>query len=346
MTVSQSLGPSLLNMFSPPVTPHRASRPHTANPSATHTRDHSRSQSSAHPMPVTPHQQILRARLERVLHSAAVADEKNLKVSPRRASPAPAPRRYRSKTESNIPPSSSPSLFFHPPKRPSTPHTHHLSPPSPCKKSTSALPSPRSASRSASASLTSITPPLVPDDEDLHLHEPKSVLLTPPSTPSPHAFGLFRVSDWGYKIRCYDSNTPPEDDEEDDEDDDESCSSFYSSYKEGSSISSSAIHSSLPPPVSPSPKSRAFHPLSPASPHTSPTRPFNARRASAQCRAMEGYVSFANVEGLGAPADDDLHSSPVEVDNRGGRGSGLMSLAWGGGMMKKILGGGEKLVET
>lgn len=29
--------------------------------------------------------------------------------------------------------------------------------------------------------------------------------------------------------------------------------------------------------------------------------PFNARKASAQCRELTGYVSFASVEGLGAP---------------------------------------------
>lgn len=34
-----------------------------------------------------------------------------------------------------------------------------------------------------------------------------------------------------------------------------------------------------------------------------PRSPFNARTASAQCRLIEGYVSFAAVEGLGKPAD-------------------------------------------
>jgi len=32
---------------------------------------------------------------------------------------------------------------------------------------------------------------------------------------------------------------------------------------------------------------------------------FNARTASAMCRQIDGYVSFANVEGLGAPAEED-----------------------------------------
>lgn len=45
-----------------------------------------------------------------------------------------------------------------------------------------------------------------------------------------------------------------------------------------------------------------------------PTPPFNARVAAAQCKAMDGYVSFADIEGLGVPngevddadADDEV----------------------------------------
>ena len=36
-----------------------------------------------------------------------------------------------------------------------------------------------------------------------------------------------------------------------------------------------------------------------------PSPPFNARQAAAQCRAMDGYVSFANIEGLGIPEGSD-----------------------------------------
>ncbi|KAL0957008.1 hypothetical protein HGRIS_003109 [Hohenbuehelia grisea] len=55
--------------------------------------------------------------------------------------------------------------------------------------------------------------------------------------------------------------------------------------------------------LSPSPMSthaRPHHAPS-TSPFPSPTKPFNARRASAQCREMQGYVSFGDVEGLGGP---------------------------------------------
>lgn len=189
-----------------------------------------------------------------------------------------------------------------------------------------------SASRSGKRSCTGTTPPLVPDDDEGSGGEARLSLLTPPATPSPPGFGLFQVSDWGYKVRCYDRT--PEDDEDDDEEDDESCSSSYSSYREGSSISSSALRSSFAQPPA---KAPLYPKLSPGSPHT-PSRPFNARRASAQCRAIEGYVSFANVEGLGVPPDDAGAASPQE---RGGKGV----FGWGGGVVRKILGGGGEKEE-
>lgn len=42
---------------------------------------------------------------------------------------------------------------------------------------------------------------------------------------------------------------------------------------------------------------------SPLTPPPSP--PFNARVAAAQCRTMDGYISFANIEGLGVPDGSD-----------------------------------------
>ncbi|KAJ7244959.1 hypothetical protein C8J57DRAFT_1680452 [Mycena rebaudengoi] len=55
-----------------------------------------------------------------------------------------------------------------------------------------------------------------------------------------------------------------------------------------------------------------------------PPRPlFNARKASAQCRRLEGYVSFAAVEGLGeppspAPSSASTSTSDEEEDGKGG----------------------------
>ncbi|RPD78099.1 hypothetical protein L226DRAFT_520548 [Lentinus tigrinus ALCF2SS1-7] len=45
---------------------------------------------------------------------------------------------------------------------------------------------------------------------------------------------------------------------------------------------------------------------SPLTPPPSP--PFNARQAAAQCRAMDGYISFATIEGLGVPEGSDEES--------------------------------------
>lgn len=81
-------------------------------------------------------------------------------------------------------------------------------------------------------------------------------------------------------------------------------------------------------------------------PSPSPTtKPFNARKASTQCRAIQGYVSFASVEGLGEPP---LVGDEFDDDGERGKGKGEMggipflplgmwnaALVW-----RKFLGGG------
>ncbi|OSX65838.1 hypothetical protein POSPLADRAFT_1031092 [Postia placenta MAD-698-R-SB12] len=77
----------------------------------------------------------------------------------------------------------------------------------------------------------------------------------------------------------------------------------------------------LRPPGTPSrqrasPTSSHSSGVSPLTPPPSP--PFNARTAAEQCKAMDGYVSFATIEGLGVPEgyeDDDN-----EDDDGNGRG--------------------------
>lgn len=55
------------------------------------------------------------------------------------------------------------------------------------------------------------------------------------------------------------------------------------------------------------------HPSSPrlnpqlATPPPTPPSPFNAYIAAAQCRAMDGYVSFSTIEGLGVPEGEDYN---------------------------------------
>ncbi|KAJ7071972.1 hypothetical protein C8F01DRAFT_1102021 [Mycena amicta] len=63
---------------------------------------------------------------------------------------------------------------------------------------------------------------------------------------------------------------------------------------------------------------------------------FNARKASAQCRQLEGYVSFAAVEGLGEPpspgpslGEDDEEELPERRRKRGSLGAGIVGL-WRG----------------
>ncbi|KAF7358023.1 hypothetical protein MVEN_00849400 [Mycena venus] len=64
-------------------------------------------------------------------------------------------------------------------------------------------------------------------------------------------------------------------------------------------------------------------------PHDGEPRPtFNARKASAQCRQLEGYVSFAAVEGLGEPPspgpDGDLDDEDASKRKRGSLGAGIV----------------------
>ena len=51
-----------------------------------------------------------------------------------------------------------------------------------------------------------------------------------------------------------------------------------------------------------------------------PTPPFNARIAAEQCKAMDGYVSFADIEGLGVPEgeNDELDADEVTKRQRAG----------------------------
>ena len=61
-----------------------------------------------------------------------------------------------------------------------------------------------------------------------------------------------------------------------------------------------------------------------SSSHATGTSTFNARKASERCRMMEGYVSFASVEGLGMPPDGvDDEDKDEEKDREDKRGRGL-----------------------
>lgn len=66
--------------------------------------------------------------------------------------------------------------------------------------------------------------------------------------------------------------------------------------------------------------------VSPLTPPPTPQSLFDARAAAAQCRAMNGYVSFANVQGLGVPggAEDDVDAS--EEDKGRGRWWGFLPM--------------------
>lgn len=75
---------------------------------------------------------------------------------------------------------------------------------------------------------------------------------------------------------------------------------YYASHPSYGAVS---LPPHSPPPQTP-PHFSVGHHFVPQSEPNSPspsTKHFNARKASTQCRAIEGYVSFASVEGLGEP---------------------------------------------
>ncbi|KAH9484738.1 hypothetical protein JR316_0001638 [Psilocybe cubensis] len=81
------------------------------------------------------------------------------------------------------------------------------------------------------------------------------------------------------------------------------------------------------------------------------TRPaFNARKASERCRAIEGYVSFASVEGLGEPPGAAFGDENEAGANAGsgtagtGNGGGMLGVAWGG--WRRLLGVGGSAAQA
>lgn len=121
----------------------------------------------------------------------------------------------------------------------------------------------------------------------------------------------------------------------------ESCStgtsvSSVSYLHAGYSSSYSSLGEPLTAPLR-SPPQYSHDPHQSQSNPSTPRRPFNARIASTQCRAIQGYVSFANVEGLGEPPlvrdeyDGDESSDDEEGPERddGGRNGSVPFLPLG-----------------
>ena len=96
-----------------------------------------------------------------------------------------------------------------------------------------------------------------------------------------------------------------------------SVSHFHMGYTSEFGASQSSLDVVSEPPQSPPPHfSVGHHRVQQSAPNSpSPcTKHFNARKASTQCRAIEGYVSFASVEGLGEPP---LVGEEFETDGLG-----------------------------
>ena len=109
-----------------------------------------------------------------------------------------------------------------------------------------------------------------------------------------------------------------------------SVSHLHIGYASGYCASHSsldAISASPHPPHPPPHFSAGHHLVQQSQPNTpSPsTKHFNARKASTQCRAIEGYVSFASVEGLGEPP---LVGDEFDGDGRNGENERMGAVAF------------------
>ncbi|TEB28079.1 hypothetical protein FA13DRAFT_829382 [Coprinellus micaceus] len=114
--------------------------------------------------------------------------------------------------------------------------------------------------------------------------------------------------------------------EEDGDDDDDDFSNPESEYDDEGGLTTAQRRAYLAGrqlPTSPSHPSYSAYPngnqayVSQQQQQQMQQHQFNVRRASAKCREMDGMVSFAAVEGLGAPPDLDLSSSDDERRKRG-----------------------------
>ncbi|KAF9557961.1 hypothetical protein CPC08DRAFT_724783 [Agrocybe pediades] len=367
--------------------------------------------SPGEPLIMTPHEQVLRARLERVLEAGKVVEKKEREKRRRSESrgatsgaaanevrdeeggwpwrekerggraggvevgdelPRMGHSRNRSKTDSALPSLSSSTSGL--PPMPATPKRSTTAPAAPTTLSASKIPVLR-----RQQPRTGTTPPLEGgEDGDEDVEDGDLRLLTPPPTPpftarifgngeycpSPYktsysagitgpARGNAKLGGLGGIRRPQNAPTMHNRQHQDMDDSHSSCSSS-NSHSHGSqqherrgrrhrssSSASSSHENDLNTPPSPTPFSAS---AAAAAGHHRPQ--FNARKASARCRAIEGYVSFASVEGLGEPPADPLSpdGDDEEGDGRSGRkrdGRGmLLSMGTWSGWTRRLLGVG------
>ncbi|ESK87019.1 hypothetical protein Moror_11979 [Moniliophthora roreri MCA 2997] len=267
----------------------------------------SRTTSPSRP-PLTPHEQVLRARLERVLSASSMFgyptpsdpyanEDTNRESRPRHVKRASLPGPARSWDTGNETPSSSESIDHDQDPRGylATPLTSGGHTPKDLEFFAS-----RATSRSRSR--------------------------TEPSRPAPH-YSPSKPSHQSPKFTRSRSpiNSHSQSQSVSDARSESSTSSsyrnsyLYANKGKGRATEDVTEHSELemitPPPTPPSGTSVMSLPISKSSqtreievPHTNmPTTPrkFDAQLASQQCRQLQGYVSFASVEGLGEPVGDE-----------------------------------------
>lgn len=201
------------------------------------------------------------------------------------------------------------------------------------------------------------TPPLVSDgsptpeedEEEEEEEDPEDVrLITPPPTPPSHAPSYPQAKDYmpspyvtSYEHRRGQHLGPLKsagvartysDEDVDDADIEEGSEAGYSRrpsrhYGTLSASSHRSHHHHHHPPRSASAYQSSNAP-SPGHPDQHRPQQFNVRRASERCKEMDGFVSFAAIEGLGAPVELDSEEEEEEkrrkeMEERAKRGGGV-----------------------
>jgi hypothetical protein len=254
---------------------------------------------------LTPHEQVLRARLERVLRCAANAENR-----------APSKSSKRSSASEEDGENDASWLW----RDVFAPHSasHHPS----NHRTTAAATTPPMPGRSQ-------TDPCKASEPDMSIMWTAETPLSAPLTPSTTRRSTSRSHHSYGKSRTRPSSSSHSD--RDDRDD-----HFHLDLKQQ--------HEFLtPPPTPPLGSDTNSPPPSPplqASGPPTPSHLFNARTASVQCRQMEGYVSFAAIEGLGEPpgcngiedeGEDETAAANARKEGKGRLGIGL-------GKIWKVLG--------
>ncbi|KAF8655617.1 hypothetical protein AX16_002999 [Volvariella volvacea WC 439] len=291
-------------------------------------------------MGITPHELVLKARLERVLHAGAGFEQREWRQREQERSLEREEQPFtRSRRQSNEVRDEEDGWPWK--DRESNSPTMPTPPGSNKRSSVHSIASshsqqyPQTQAQPSHVRNRSPLPPSPPlsatKQQQQHEAQGNALLTPPPTPPSPTHGGLPRSSLEHQQQRRHhghsssiESHSPP---------------SYDRDRRE--EVTRDGRRPSLARQKSYSPSASDYSHDSSYGPSMGSNRPtFNARKASEACKAMEGYVSFASIEGLGEPPEDP--NSPTDDEREGRRaerGRGMWSLRGVSLDWRKLLGG-------